>query len=57
MKLSRQARKQKQKEKKWKLKEGRTMPSDGFAVETKEEKLAREMEDFKRVEHKILDQS
>ena len=42
MKLSSKARKQLQKEKKWKLKEGRTAPSDGFAVETKKEKLARD---------------
>ena len=71
MKLSRKERKQKLKDKKRKKKEekrrlreekrkkkeGITAPSGGFAEETKEERLGREMEDFKRAEHKILNQS
>ena len=71
MKLSRRERKQKLKDKKRKKKEekrrlreekrkkkeGMTAPSGGFAEETKEERLGREMEDYKRAEHKILNQS
>ena len=71
MKLSRRERKQKLKDKKRKIKEekcrlreekrkkkeGMTVPSGGFAEETKEEQLGREMEDFRRAKHKILNQS
>ena len=44
-------------EEKRKKKEGITAPSGGFAEETEEERLGREMEDYKRAEHKILNQS
>ena len=44
-------------EEKRKKKEGITAPSGGFAEETEEERLGREMEDFKRAKHKILNQS